>query len=322
MKNRSFPIARSNLPGKYYFRKVSNRSKLIIMIQFFEDIREQIFTYYDNLVMLVPKLVVGILLFLVLFLFSRWIRKYSLRRLKSRMDDPLLARFVSNLIGTVFVIIAFLLFLQAVGLGDIAVGILSTAGLGAFILGFAFKDIGENFLSGIVLAFKRPFGVGDTVELNGHTGKVVTLNMRDVQIKTFDGKDIFIPNANVIKNAVINYTIDGFLRQEFTIGLDYESNMEEAVQIIRKTVANHPEVLKGEREPSVVYGELTASTLNVKVQYWINTFEANVPGLILKRNLIDSVLDALNKGGFYLPSDIIEVKSYKDKDLPIKSQVA
>lgn len=292
------------------------------MANFFEDIKEQVLTYYDNLVVLIPKLVVGIILFLFFYLFSRWVRNYSFRRLKRRMDDPLLARFVSNLIGTVFIIVAFLFFLQAVGLGDIAVGILSTAGLGAFILGFAFKDIGENFLSGIVLAFKRPFRVGDTVELNGHTGKVVTLNMRDVQIKTFDGKDIFIPNANVIKNAVVNYTIDGYLRQEFIIGLDYESNMEDVVKIIRQTVASNPDVLTGDKAPDVVYGELAASTLNIKVQYWINTFEANVPGLILQRNLIDSVLDALNKGGFYLPSDIIEVKSYKDKDLPIKSQVA
>ncbi|MCB0662312.1 MAG: mechanosensitive ion channel family protein [Saprospiraceae bacterium] len=292
------------------------------MTHFFEDIKVQVLSYYDNLVVLFPKLVVGVVLFLLIYLFSRWIRTYSLRRLKLRMDDPLLARFVSNLVGTVFVIIAFLVLLQAVGLGEIAIGLLSTAGLGAFILGFAFKDIGENFLSGIVLAFKRPFRVGDTVELNGHAGKVITLNLRDVQIKTFDGKDIFIPNANVIKNAVINYTIDGFLRQEFTIGLDYESNMEEAVKIIQETVSKNQEVLSGERSPSVVYGDLAASTLNVKVQYWINTFEANVPGLILKRNLIDQVLDALNKNGFYLPSDIIEVKSYKDKELPFKSQVA
>jgi small-conductance mechanosensitive channel len=286
---------------------------------FFSDIKTQVGSYYDNLVVLFPKLVLGLSILILFYFLARIFRTYSNKRLQVKMDDPLLAKFISNIIGTATIILSLLIFLQVIGLGEVSIGLLSTAGVGAFILGFAFKDIGENFLAGIVLAFKRPFRIGDTVELGGFIGKVVTLNLRDIQIKTPDGKDIFIPNATVVKNAVVNYTIDGFLRMDFTIGLDYETNMEEAVGIIYDVVSNHPEVLNGDKKPQVVYGELSSSTLNVNVQYWINTFESKVPGLVLKRNLIDKVLDALNKHGYYLPSDIIEVKAYKDKDLPIKS---
>jgi small-conductance mechanosensitive channel len=233
------------------------------------------------------------------------------------MDDPLLARFIARLVGTSVIVLAILVALRIVGLGGFAVGLLSTAGVGAFVIGFAFKDIGENFLAGIVLAFKRPFRVGDIVELNGLKGKVITLNMRDTQIKSFDGKDIYLPNANVVKNPVINYTIDGYLRDEFTIGLDYASNMEEAVALVQQVLENHPVVLKGDKNPMVAYGELTASTINIIAYYWFDVFHSAINGVELKKALVNQVLDTLNANGFYLPSQIVEIKTYKDQQLNI-----
>jgi small-conductance mechanosensitive channel len=98
-----------------------------------------------------------------------------------------------------------------VGLTGVVSGLLAGAGISAFIIGFALKDIGENFLAGILLAFKRPFRVGDLVDIGGIRGTVLILNLRDTQIKTPDGKDVFIPNANIIKNPLVNFTIDGFI---------------------------------------------------------------------------------------------------------------
>ena len=87
--------------------------------------------------------------------------------------------------------VALLLVLTIIGLGGVATGLLSGAGVGAFVIGFAFKDIGENFLAGILMAFDRPFNVGDTVELGGEKGKVIALNLRNTQVKSFDGIRIF-----------------------------------------------------------------------------------------------------------------------------------
>ncbi|MEZ4982118.1 MAG: hypothetical protein R2769_11150 [Saprospiraceae bacterium] len=114
---------------------------------FFSDIKIQVGTYYDNLVVLFPKLVLGLTILILFFLLSRILKSYSNKRLQVRMDDPLLAKFISNIIGTATIILAILIFLQVIGLGEVSIGLLSTAGVGAFILGFAFKDIGENFLA-------------------------------------------------------------------------------------------------------------------------------------------------------------------------------
>lgn len=284
------------------------------------DLGANIQNYYDDLVEVLPKLGLALIIVITLIILSNYIQNFSQKRLNKRLDDALLARFIARLIGTTVIAVALLLALNIIGLGGVAVGLLSTAGVGAFVLGFAFKDIGENFLAGIVMAFNRPFRVGDVVELNGHKGKVITLNLRDTQIKTFDGKDIFIPNGNVIKNAVVNYTIDGYLRDEFTIGLDYDSDMEQVVAIMQKVLNDCPDILHEEgRRPDVVYGDLASSTLNINSRYWIDTFSSKVPTLKLKQQLINQTLDALNAKGFYLPSDIIEVKAYKDQKLPVRS---
>ncbi len=261
-----------------------------------QDLWHNITTYYDSFVALLPKLGLALLVVIVLLFVANTLQRFSQNRLVRRMDDPLLARFIGRLAGTTVVIVALLLALRIVGLGGIAVGLLSTAGVGAFVIGFAFKDIGENFLAGVVLAFKRPFRVGDTVELNGFKGRVVALNLRDTQIKSSDGRDIFIPNANVIKNAVVNFTVDGFLRQEFTITLDHNSNVAQAVGIIQRILDQDPGILHIEgRKPDVVYGDLTATTLNINAQYWIDTFDSKVPSHKLRQRLIDKTLSTLQQ---------------------------
>ncbi|GEM_PF-2160817 len=75
--------------------------------------------------------------------------------------------------------------------------------------------IGENFLVGILLSFKRLFRIGDVVDINGIKGQMLTLNLRDTHTKTVDAKDVFIPNVTVVKNPLVNFSIGGFLRYDF-----------------------------------------------------------------------------------------------------------
>jgi small-conductance mechanosensitive channel len=145
------------------------------------------------------------------------------------------------------------------------------------------------------------------------------LNLRDTQIKTFDGKDIYIPNAMVVKNPVVNYTIDGYLRLEFILGLDYGANVSRAMQVILDTINRIPNVLKAEKAPSISISALAASTLNLTVYFWIDTFDENVSGVQTKNDVIEKVLQALDKEGFYLPGDILEIKSYNDQALSVQT---
>lgn len=291
------------------------------MEQVITDVWNSIKTYYDDFVTLLPKLVVAILVFLLLYFIANRTKKFAQRRLTRRMDDPLLARFLAGNIKTAIILIAVLFFLHIVGLSAVAVGLLSTAGVGAFIIGFAFKDLGENFLAGVMLAFNRPFKVGDAVQLDGIEGSVVGLNLRNTQIKTFDGKDVFIPNANIIKKPVINYTIDGFLRLDFTVGLDYDTDANTAIQIVLETLKQIPGVLQERKAPTVFISEPATSTLNLTIYFWMDTYDQEISGLLLKSEAINQVLIALKKAGYYMPGDILELKNYNNLELMTNQKV-
>ncbi len=210
--------------------------------------------------------------------------------------------------------------LKAAGWGGIATGILTAAGASAVVLGFAFKDIGENFIAGIILAFNRPFDVNDTVEIGENFGKVKTLEFRYTKLKTFDGKDVYIPNSDVLTKPVTNYTEDGFYRWNFKIGIAYEDNIEGAKQTIMNSLRQEPNVIEdAEHENFVIEDELATSTVNLKVFFWVNTTDFRRMALITRGNVIRNVKEALEKDGYYLPADIQEIKLYgAEKGFPIR----
>lgn len=241
--------------------------------------------------------VLGILILVFFIYISKWIKNILSRRLNKTTKDPLLADFIAAGVRGIILIFGLTLLFRFLGLTGMVSGILAGAGITAFIIGFALKDIGENFLAGILLAFKRPFRVGDIVEINGMRGRVLALNLRDTQIKTQDGKDVFLPNATIIKNPLINFTIDGFLSYNFTVNLNHDSDYTKALFLIEETIKKVPGVLGGNKKPAVNVAEMTASSLNVTVTYWVNTHNRSKPDPKVRSNAILAVLSELKNAG-------------------------
>lgn len=264
---------------------------------------------------LLQTLGISLAILLGFYFLAAFLQKHLRRRLVARMDDDLLANFLSMIFRLLVMLAGFMVVFRFVGLTGVVSGLLAGAGITAFVIGFALKDIGENFLAGILLAFKRPFKVGDVIEINGIRGSVVSLNLRDTQIKTGDGKDVYIPNAKIITNALINFTIDGFLRYDFIIGLDYGSDYRKAMALILETAHKVPGVLKNRRKPNVWISDLAASTLNLQVTFWVDTLDDGPGDMEIKTNLIIEVLNALDQEGFNLPARIIELKNYQGNSL-------
>jgi small-conductance mechanosensitive channel len=234
------------------------------------------------------------------------------------MDDKLLADFVGKIIYAFFLIAGIVIFLQVLGLGQAVGGLLAGAGVTAIVLGFAFKDIGENFLAGIFLAFGRPFSIGDLIEVQSIKGLVREMNFRNTHVRTYDGKDIYVPNALLFKQPLTNYTRDGLLRYDFTIGIDYEDDIKSALEIALQTLNTLPEIEKGKGlEPFVAIEEFATSTINMKVFYWVNVFNKRIDVTRVKNETMTRVIQDLTAKGFSLPADILELKSYRDNKLNI-----
>lgn len=245
---------------------------------------------------------------------GHFLYKFVNKRFLSKWEGTIVTKFITNSIKWLLYLIGLLAALDILNMTGIVSSIMAGAGITAIILGFAFKDIGENFLAGALLVAKRPFRIGHVIEVDGHKGVVKEMDMRTIHLRNIEGKDIFIPNSMIVKNVVINYTLDGLLRLEFMVGLDIPSDIAEATRLIRDYLSQQPEVLK-QPEANVIVMEIAEFTVNLKVLFWVDilknkTVSPSYLGITIRSRVIQEVKDLLLAHGFNLPSQIIEHKNY------------
>lgn len=275
-----------------------------------QDLKEQLYSYYDNIISLLPKLVIGLLLLMIFLWIMSFIRKKIIAFARTKAQDQLLINFLESVFRINNIILGILLFLYIIGQSKIAASILGAAGVSAFVIGFAFKDIGENFLAGVIMAFSRPFRIGDTIKTGDVEGNILDMTLRETHLKTFDGKDVYVPNGQILKLPLYNYTIDGFLRKQFIIGIDYGSDIAQARKIIENILKTTPGVIQEEKLPKTMVSLLNTSTIDITAQYWIDTFSKVYSALDIHTNILTQVIHDLDAAKINKPGTIIEVKNY------------
>lgn len=293
---------------------------MILLQSSTETIQNSIYNYYQGFLEVLPRIALALLVIILGVLISQMITGFYRRKFLKKSDDPLMTRFLTQAATIVLVIFTIMLALRIAGLDGIAAGLLTAVGGSAIILGFAFQDIGKNFLAGIILAFNRPFNIDDTIKIDDIFGKVKELSFRYSHIKTFDGRDIYIPNSDVLTKPVENYTADGFYRLDFVVGIGYEDDIEAAKKVIQNVLDENLEIVRDEEhENYVIEDELATSTVNLRVFFWVYTVDYRKASMILRGVIIRKVKEALEAKDFNLPSDIIELKLYKNAaEIPFK----
>ncbi len=274
-----------------------------------EELQNVLLGYWHQLIAALPRLVLALVLLGIVWVIASRVRTYLDNRLAAKSDDPLLARFLTKMARWIVLVIGGLITLQIIGFSGIVSGVMAGAGVSAVVVGFAFKDIAENFLAGVILAFNRPFNLRDTISIQDVMGRVESLDMRTTRVKTFDGKDVYIPNATVLKEKVTNYTRDGYLRQDFVVGIDFEDSVAGATNLILEQISQIPEILATEPHgPFVVVDELATSTVNLKIFFWTTTDDYRRGVLELRSDVMDRTKTVLAANGYSLPPDIIEIR--------------
>jgi len=276
-------------------------------------------SYWETFLYLLPKIAIAVIVFIIILIIASKISLLVRKAASLRMNDPLIINFLGRITRWSLIVSGLILCMFLLGLGGIAGGLIAGAGVSAIIIGFAFKDIGENFLAGIILAFSRPYNIGDKVETGDTYGIVRALDLRNTHIKTFDGKDVYVPNAMVLKNPLINYTRDGFLRYEFLVGIDYDDDIQQAIDIILNAVSSVEGVLDGDKAPQVHIKELSTSTINLVVYIWTDTFDLTKDDLQIVTEVMNETKKALIVNKITMPADILELKVYNENmPIPVK----
>ena len=224
--------------------------------------------------------------------------------LRQRVRANLLRNVIARGIGVLVFLFGAYIVLRVSGLTQLALTVVGGTGLIGLAVGIAFRDITENFLASIFLSMQRPFETGDLVEVTGVTGYVQQLNVRTTILMTLDGNLVQIPNASVYKSNLRNFTTNANRREDFVVGIGYDDSINEAQEIARKVLADHPAVLN-DPEPSVLADSLGKATVNLRVYFWLNGREHS--WLKVRSSVIRLVKRAFQKHGISMPDEAREV---------------
>lgn len=250
-----------------------------------------------------------VVLVVALILLATWaIAKATMalirRYLVYRVTSPLLRSILARALTIPIYVLGIYFVLQIAGLTRLALTILGGTGILGIIVGFAFRDIAENFLASVLLSSRNPFRSGDLIEIAGHTGIVQNLNTRSTVLLTLDGNHIQIPNATVYKSTITNFSSNPTRRATFVVGIGYDSSAAEAQALMLKVLREHPAV-RSAPEPLVLLEELGAATLNLRASYWFDS-AIHAPNRI-NSALLRQTKNALVSGGISLPDPAREV---------------
>ncbi|MGJ8633999.1 MAG: mechanosensitive ion channel domain-containing protein [Luteolibacter sp.] len=225
-----------------------------------------------------------------------WLRKIS----SSSIGRQLTLRITRLLIYLVAILIALEL-LEATAIVGAIVG---AAGLAGIALGFAFKNIVENYLAGVLLSTRNPFEIGDAVEIDGHSGKVALLTARDTVLVTLDGNHLRIPNGVVMNSTLLNYSRNPLRRFDFYVGVSTDFDLGEVKRIALENLKENPAVLI-DPTPMVVVDNLGDSSVMIHIFGWID--QSNHDFLKAKSESIRLIKEAFDEEGIEMPEPIYRV---------------
>ncbi len=263
---------------------------------------------------LLPGLLFSIVILFIFYIFGKNFARLVNKRLYARTNDMLLSNFLAKISKWILIILGFIISMQILGWATLASGIITGAGVSAIIIGIAFKNIGENFLSGFLLAFNRPFKIGDLIDTSGYSGTITSMDFRTTNIKTADGQDVFIPNSMIINNPLINYTKDGMRRFEFSIQLNNSGDIERAKVVIINVLNNIDEILKIPL-PLVILDQASINII-LKIYFWIDALKTERTILEVKSDALENSSIELIRSGIVL-NNVTGIRITNDS-IPIK----
>jgi small-conductance mechanosensitive channel len=271
-----------------------------------DKIRQSLEEALSNLLDFVPELTLAIVIFVIGHFVIRKLKGTIRKRVIHRSGEALTAQFTADIIGLIFYLILLTFCINVLGFSGLTSKLIAGAGLTAFIIGFALKDIGENFLSGIILVFNRPFRTDDIIEIDGIQGRVLHISLRETIVKTADGRDVYIPNADILKKPLQNYTIDDQLRDFFVFPIFQENDISAAIQRIHEVIDQFPTVLSSPR-PIVQIQDFDGGTVNIRISYWYDLEGSRKMNRLLRSEIMLAVFESLRDAGVGMPNHVQDI---------------
>lgn len=268
-----------------------------------ENLLDAFASELESFVAFLPRLTLALLVAGLIYLTGRVIAVATGRLMKRSSLPDAYHSYFGTLVRGLFLFVGFLVFLNMIGYSNLATSLVAGGGLTAVMLGFAFKDIGENFLAGFFLAFSRPFNTDDLIESEGIQGRVKGIHLRHTHIRTIDGCDVFVPSAQLFTKSLRNYTLDGLRRDNFTVGIDYGDDLQAAGDLLLKEARGTAGVLD-QPAPTVQVRGFAPNYVELQLFFWINAKDQEGSLRAVRFRLMKKCRQVLMDNGFTFSSSV------------------
>jgi len=253
----------------------------------------------NGFIVLLPNIVLALIVFAIFFAVARAIKRVVKRLTRDRHQARNLGLVLGRLAqGTILLIglfVALSIVIPTFRAGDL----IQLLGISGVAIGFAFRDILQNFLAGILILLTEPFQINDQIVFKDFEGTVENIETRATTIRTYDGRRIVIPNSELFTNSVTVNTAFDSRRLQYDVGIGYGDDIDRAKELMLEALHSVPEILK-DPAPDVLLMELAESTVNIRIRWWINP-PRRADDLASRDKVLSTIKKTLVQNGIDLP---------------------
>ena len=234
----------------------------------------------SNMMGLIPLIIAAIVVFIASVILAKFIKGVVMFRLGKKDINQEVLILIGRMITYGIVFLGILIATEMVGLNFGS--LIAFLGVG---IGFAMKDLLSNFIAGIMILTQKKFKIGDAIKMGDIMGKIVEIETRTTQIKSFDGTILIIPNAQMMTAVIENFSANEMRRINFDVGVSYDTPLQDSIQLAIASAKKHSQVMP-EPATNVIATEFGTSAIKLRVLFWV---ESDAPWIQIKSEVIQQL---------------------------------
>lgn len=258
--------------------------------------------WLDAFISMIPNMAVTFLLLVIFLVLARLGSKLFIKLYTKASKNEALGHLFSTFVYAAILGIGFFIMLGVLGLNKTLTSLIAGIGVIGLVLGLAFQDIAADFISGAIMAFRRPFKIGDIIEVKDIMGKVSSTDLRVTVVETFQGQQVYIPNKDILQSAIYNFSVLEKMRIDIEVKVSYAEDLDKVEDVVLRTIKNMDGVI--DKDLMVFdYAEFDSSSINFNIRFWIKY--PGGPGYYkMKSNAFKAIKSAFDEHAITIPFPI------------------
>jgi small conductance mechanosensitive channel len=258
--------------------------------------------WVDAFINMIPNMAVTLLLLIIFLVLAKLGSKLFRKIFYKASKNEALGHLFSTVVYAAILGLGFFIMLGVLGLNKALTSLIAGIGVLGLVLGFAFQDIAADFISGVILAFRKPFKIGDIIGVKDIMGIVRKIDLRVTIVETFQGQEVYIPNKDILQGSIYNFSILKKRRIDIAVGVSYAEDLDKVEDVVLSTIKNLEGVI--DKDMMVFdYSEFDSSSINFNIRFWIE-YPGELSYFTMKNKAIKAIKSAFDEQDITIPFPI------------------